>query len=128
MTENLGRIIYKAGAAAYVLWGLLHVYAAYLSFQLASEQDFGPVQSKIFQNGWNLAYLSVFCIAIAVIYNWKNSVTGYWLNIITISAIDIGFLVLIYWPGHSTDLLGPALWITGAILTTIGIIFSPRTN
>ena len=115
----MGQWIEKAGAIFYILWGVLHIFAAYLSFELAGQQPFGAVQSKIYQNGWNLAYVSVFAIAIAALFNWRNSVVGYWLNLITISVVDIGFLVLIYAPGHNTDLLGPMLWIAGAVLTTV---------
>lgn len=124
----MGRMTAKAGAVCYVLWGILHIFAAFLSFDLAGQQPFGAVQSKIYQNGWNLAYVSVFSIAVAILFNWRNSVIGYWLNLITISVVDIGFLVLIYAPGHSTDLLGPMLWLAGAVLTTIGLRLGPTST
>lgn len=128
MSETVGRIAVKAGAICYLAWGLLHIYAATLSFQLGAGLEFGAVQSKVYQNGWNLAFISVLCCAVAVFYNWRNSISGYWLNLITISVVDIGFLILIYVPGHSPDLLGPTLWIAGAILTTAGMVAAPRTG
>jgi hypothetical protein len=127
MPQDTRGVAYKLGAAFYLLWGLLHIYAAYLSFQLGAGQPPGLVQGKLHQNGWDLAYLSVFCIVIAVACNWRNSVLGYWLNLFTVSATDIGFIVLIYLPGHSTDLIGPALWLLGLGFTTIGMFLSPRT-
>lgn len=121
-------LTYRIGAIFYVFWGLLHIYAAYLGFQLAAGQDAGEIQGKLNQNAWNLALLSVFVIFVAVRYNWRNSTTGYWTNAIMISAIDIGFLVLLYFPGYNTDLIGPIIWIIGLILTTIGFLTQPRTR
>lgn len=120
--------VHKIGAILYILWGLLHIYAAYLSFQLGSGEPAGDIQSKVFQNGWNLGYIALFSIAIAVVYNWRNSLTGYVLNAVTVSVADIGYLVLIYWPGYSSELLGPILWLLALFFTTIGILLSPRTS
>ncbi len=128
MASNIGVLAHRAGAIAYMLWGLLHIYAAYLSYQLGQALEFGVLQSKVYQNAWNLAYLSILIIVVALAFNWRNSVTGYWLNLATVSAIDVGFFVIIYFPGHSSDLLGPALWISGAVLTTIGVLLSSRTT
>ncbi len=117
----------RVGAVLYVLWGLMHLYAAWLSFQLGAGVADGDVQSKVYQNGWNLGYIALFCIAVAVIFNWRNSLTGYVLNAVTVSITDIGFLVLIYWPGHSDDLIGPITWLLALAFTTLGILLAPRT-
>ncbi len=127
MPLDLKSATYKLGAIFFLSWGLLHIYAAYLGYQLAEDAAPGLTQGKLYQGAWNLAYLSVFTIVIAVAFNWRNSLLGYWLNLFTISVTDIGFLVLIYVPGLSTDLLGPTLWILGVIFSTIGILTRPRT-
>lgn len=46
----------KIGAGLYVLWGLLHVGAAYDEFILGAEQS-GLVQGKLYQGAWNLLFL-----------------------------------------------------------------------
>jgi hypothetical protein len=61
---------------------------------------------------------------VAVVFNWKNSRWGYWLNLITVSVTDIGFIIMILVPGYLPffpGVLGPVFWVVGAALTTIGL-------
>jgi hypothetical protein len=127
MTATLLRNSNRLGAIFYVLWGLLHLYAAYVSYKLGVDEATGFAQGKLFQNAWNLAYISLFGIFVAVVWNWRNSALGYWLNAVTISATDIGFIVLIMAPGYSTDVLGPVLWLLGLGFTTVGYVSNART-
>jgi hypothetical protein len=117
MTANK-TMLARAGAFFYILWGLLHIYAAYTVFQLGNNQPPGMVQGKLHQEAWNLLWLSVFAIVVAVRLNWHNSRLGYWLNLIVVSMTDIGFIIFVLLPGYSTDLIGPILWLLGAICTT----------
>ena len=113
----------KIGSGLYVLWGLLHVAAAYDEFILGAGQS-GLVQGKLYQGAWNLLFFALVSIVIAVKYNWYNSRLGYWLNLTVISVADIGFVIFILIPGHVTlfpAILGPILWIFGAFFTTLGI-------
>ncbi len=119
-------IMPRLGAAFYVLWGLLHLYAAWLGFQITSNEALA--QAKLEQAAWNLGYIALFAIVIAVFFNWRNSRAGYFLNLATISITDIGFLIFVYGPGLSSDLLGPALWILGAIFSTIAMLKAPITT
>ncbi len=127
MIVALRQNAHRLGAVCYVLWGILHIYAAYLSYQLALDEPSGFAQGKLLQNAWSLAYISLLCIFVAAVWNWNNSRTGYWLNLFTVSVTDIGFLVLIYAPGYSTDLIGPALWLLALALTTVGYMANART-
>ncbi len=127
MIAALRRNAHRLGAICYVLWGILHIFAAYISYQLALGEPAGFSQGKLFQNAWSLASISVLCIFVAAVWNWRNGRIGYWLNLLTVSVTDIGFLVLIYAPGYSTDLLGPALWLLAAALTTVGYLANART-
>jgi hypothetical protein len=126
MLDRLTQNSHRIGAVFYVLWGILHFYAAYLSYRTGLSEATGYAQAKLFQNAWNLAYLSAFCIFVAAALNWRNSLSGYWLNLITVSAVDVGFILLIYLPSHSTDLIGPVLWLLGLAFTTIGIVSNRR--
>jgi len=114
----------KIGAGSYVLWGVLHIGAALDEFRLGSTLDFGLVQGKINQGAWDLMFFALFAIVVAVKYNWKNDSLGYWLNLIVVSAADIGFIIFVLMPGH-VDLfpgvLGPVFWILGAVFSTLGL-------
>jgi hypothetical protein len=117
-------IFAKIGSGFYILWGLLHLEAAFEEFMLGSGLDKGLVQGKLFQGAWDLLFFALVSIVIAVIYNWKNDILGYWLNLVAVSAADIGFVVFILIPGHIPlfpGILGPVFWILGAIFTTVGI-------
>lgn len=122
MSEGTVRLFYRLGAVFYVLWGILHIYAAWIGFELAASEAPGMVQAKLQQNAWNLGYIAIFSIVIAVLFNWRNSLTGYFLNGFTVSAADIGFVIFIMLPGLSRDILGPALWLLGLACTTVGIV------
>ena len=85
----------KLGAVTYVLWGIMHIQAARLVFMLGLTLDPGMVQGRIYQDAWNLLFFALFGIVVAVTLNWKNSRLGYWLNLVVVSAGDIGFIITI---------------------------------
>ncbi|MFZ0543970.1 MAG: hypothetical protein WAM60_00935 [Candidatus Promineifilaceae bacterium] len=117
--------MYIIGAVFYAVWGVLHLGAAKRGFDLAKSQEPGPVQGRLYQNAWNLAFAAVFVILIAVIYNLKNSPMGYWLNLSLASITDIGFIIFVLIPGYISlreGILGPVLWILAVIFSTLGIL------
>lgn len=128
MSENTAKRMVQLGAIFYALWGVLHVLAALRVVQLGSTLDVGEIQGKVYQDAWNLGYIALFSVVIAIVFNWRNSRLGYWLNTITISVTDIGFIILLMIPGYSTDILGPILWILGLIFSTIGQRTAPKTT
>jgi len=104
--------MYQTGAVLYILWGLLHLFAAFQVFKLGSGVEPGMVQGRIYQNALNLACFAIIVIVIAVVYNWENSPLGYWLNLVLASITDIGFIVYILMPGYlplRPGILGPTL-------------------
>jgi hypothetical protein len=118
----------KIGSGLYVIWGLLHIIAAVQEFQLGASLEFGLVQGKINQGAWELLFIALASITIAVIYNWKNSRLGYWLNLLMVSIADIGFIIFVLLPGHVsflTGILGPVFWLSAAIFSTLGIRTQP---
>jgi hypothetical protein len=125
--KTRAKIMHSIGAVLYGLWGLLHLFAAFQVLNLGSGLEPGMVQGRIYQDGWTLLYFSIFVLAIAVFYNWKNRSLGYWLNLVTASITDIGFIVFILVPGHLPlipGLFGPALWISAVVFSTLGILSS----
>lgn len=114
----------RIGAVCYVLWGLIHINAARLVYMLAESVDPGMVQARLYQNAWHLLFFAILSIVIAIAYNWKNSRMGYWINLIALTVVDIGFIVLVLVPGYLPWVpagLGPALWILAVAFTTIGL-------
>ena len=65
----------------------------------------------------------------AVLLNWKNSRLGYWLNLVVVSAADIGFIVTVLMPGYVPlvpGALGPFLWVVAILFSTLGILSAKR--
>ena len=117
-------IFARIGAVLYLLWGLLHIVAAFKVYSLGQTLEQGMLQGRIFQGAWNLLFFAVFGIVIAVLYNWKNSQIGYWLNLVVVSATDVGFLITILLPGYvpvCPGAIGPILWLLALVFTTMGI-------
>ena len=113
----------QISAVFYVLWGLLHLVAAYQVFRLGRGQTSGMIQGRLYQNAWNLACIALGVIVIAIVYNWNNSLFGYWLNLVTTSITDIGFILFIIVPRYlplRLSIPGPALWIVAVIAGTAG--------
>jgi hypothetical protein len=114
----------RIGAFLYVLWGLLHLAAAYEQFQLAGLLEPGIVQGKLRQGAWDILCFALASILIAALLNWNNRKEGYWLNLGVVSAADLGFLIFVFLPGYAPvvpGIFGPVLWVSAAIFSTIGI-------
>ncbi len=114
----------KLGAASYVVWALLHLQAAWAVYQLGRHGAPSMVQARLFQDAWNLACFSVAGIGVALTLNWRNSRWGYWLNLAVIGVADIGFIIFVLLPGYLPPwpgVVGPAIWLVGLALTTIGL-------
>ena len=119
----------KLGAVAYVLWGLLHYKAAQLLWQTGQGLDAGFIQARIFQLSWDLLVFATIGIVVAVSMNWKNSRCGYWLNLILISAADMGYILFVLLPGHvpmNPGALGPIVWIVAVVFSTLGYLQANR--
>jgi len=124
-------IFARLGAIAYILWGFLHIQAARMVYTLGDTLDPGMVQARIYQDAFNLLFFALFAIVVAFWLNWKNDNTGYWANLIVISAADVGFIYYVLMPGYVPMIpggLGPLLWIIAVTFSTIGIRRSRHPN
>ena len=121
----MNNLFAKLGSITYVLWGILHIEAARKVYALGQTLDPGMVQGRVFQDAWNLLFFAIFGIMVGVFLNWKNSRLGYWLNLIVVSAGDIGYIIFILVPGYVPFMpgaLGPILWVAALIFSTIAIM------
>ena len=115
----------KLGSVTYFIWGILHIEAARRVYMLGQSLEPGMVQGRIYQDAWNLLFFALFGIAVAVFLNWKNSRLGYWLNLVVVSAGDIGFILFLLIPAYIPLIpgaLGPLLWVWAVVFSTIGIM------
>ena len=113
----------KLGAAAYVIWGLLHLMAARLVWQAGQGLETGFIQGRVLQLSWDLLFFATFSIVVALTMNLKNNRCGYWLNLVVVSAADIGYILFVLSPGHvpmNPGALGPVIWILAVVLSTLG--------
>ncbi|MBX2855803.1 MAG: hypothetical protein KTR21_12510 [Rhodobacteraceae bacterium] len=117
-------IFARLAAVFYVLWGALHLYAAYEVYTLGQSLDPGLVQGRIFQDAWNLVFFALFGAAVGIIYVWRNVHLGHGLNLVVVSAGDIGFIVTILVPRHAPIMpgaLGPLLWVIAAAFSLLAM-------
>lgn len=122
----LKRHAHKVGAVLYVVWGLLHLRAAYEVYQLTSQlSERSMVSGRIVQDAWNLGWIALFAIVVGIWLNWRNSPAGYWSNLVVVSLTDIGFILTILLPGYVAlvpGLMGPITWILAVIFSTMGLL------
>ena len=121
----MSNLFAKLGSVTYVLWGILHIEAARKVYVLGQTLDAGMLQGRIFQDAWNLLFFAVFGIVVGIFLNWKNSRLGYWLNLVVVSAGDIGYIVFVLVPGYVPFMpgaLGPILWVLAVLFSTVGIV------
>ncbi len=115
----------KLGSVSYILWGLLHLEGARRVYTLGQSIDPGMIQGRIYQDAWGLLFFAIFGIVVAIWLNWRNSYLGYWLNLVVISAVDLGYIFFILVPGYVPLVpggLGPLLWVLALIFSTLAII------
>ena len=123
-------MMHKIGAALYLLWGLLHVKASIATYQLGMTLAPGIVQGRVYQDAWNLAFFAIAVSVIAVLLNWRNSRSGFWLNFTLATVTDLGFIFHVLIPGHIPmvpGVAGPVLWVLAVIFTAIAIRKSSST-
>lgn len=121
----------RLAAAAYVLWGILHLYSAYDVFTLGQSLERGAVQGRVFQDAWNLTFFALFGAIVGIKFVWHNNKLGYWLNLVVVSAGDIGFIVTMLVPGIVPLVpggLGPLLWLIAAGLSTIAYLSGSKRS
>lgn len=136
---------HRIGAVCYILWGAIHMAIGGMLLQMTLAQGgvdaiagiYSGVPSEhlpqavegvsrglLLQHGWNLLWFGLFALVVGAWFNWRNSVAGYWSNLAVISAADLGFVFPILIPGYigmMEGIMGPLLWVAGAVFTTLGM-------
>jgi hypothetical protein len=127
MTHLAARI----GAIFYVIWGIVHINAAYGLLKLGQSLSAGMVQARIYQDAWNILFGALAVIVIGVTMNWRNSRTGFWTNLTLVSLLDIAFILFVIVPGYAPlwpGLEGPIAWVIAASCTAVGLAARTTTT
>jgi hypothetical protein len=114
----------KIGAIFYVIWGLVHINAAYALLKLGQSVDPSLVQARVFQDAWNILVGAIAVIIVGVTMNWHNSRTGFWINLTVVSLLDIPFVLFVIVPGYAPlwpGLQGPIAWAIAAVFSAVGL-------
>jgi hypothetical protein len=72
---------------------------------------------------YNILWIGLLVIVIAVGMNWRNSALGYWLNLAVVGATDLGLLVALLLPGYmawSDGMIGISLFVLAFVFATAG--------
>ena len=119
-------LLARIGAALYVGWAVLHLIAARGIYELASSIPDGPAHARLEQGGLDLGLFAIQAMAVAALLNWRNDRIGYWLNIVVVGAVDLGYVVLLVVPGYVpaslTAFAGPIIYVIGAMCSTAGLL------
>lgn len=132
---------YKAGAVFYALWGILHILGG--SAMLMQESGTAIlamigtgeaagtagetstlVDTVLRYHSFNLIWIGALVLITAILKNWHNDRSGYWLNLIVVSTVDMALLITTVIPrimALSTAMPGIVLWIPAVIFSTIGL-------
>ncbi|MER7409456.1 hypothetical protein [Streptomyces cacaoi] len=121
----------KLGAVFYVIWGLVRIKAAHGLLELGQSLDPGMVQARVYQDAWNILMSAIAVILIGILMNWRNSTTGYWINLVLVTVLDIAFVLFVIVPGYAPlwpGLEGPIAWVIAAVLSTLAFTSRRRTG
>lgn len=117
----MGLVLARIGAVFYAIWGAFHVFVAWQIYQLALANQ-GIAQGRLVQLAVYILTIALFAIGIAAWRNWRNDRCGYWLNLLVVGWADIIWVVTVVIPGYvpaDRGLIPPAIYVAGAILTTL---------
>ncbi len=123
-------MMHRIGATFFVIWGLLHLYAAYGLYLLGASMTPTIIEARIVQGAWHLLFFGAIAIVVGIRWNWNNSAMGYWINIVTLSVVDVGFIFIVLIPQQLPIFpagLGPLFWVLAAIFSTVGYLKEART-
>lgn len=141
---RINRLI-KVGATMFFLWGVLHVYAGYLTavpfFTEGPGKNLGILGVEIGAGSLDPALVAAGHLALnfgidlagygvlAIWFSWflwrgKLIVLSFWVNTVMLGIADAAFIYSLLVPGYSPileGLAGPILYTLGVLLTALGI-------
>lgn len=115
----------KLGAALYAAWGLWHLQVVSGLWRYGANFDDPAAGVRLQQGAWHILWFVIGGIAVAALYNWRNSRFGYWANLAMIGWTEVGLLYLFILPGlfpwFPTGWVGPTLFGLAVAASTIAL-------
>lgn len=119
----------RVGAAAYILWGLLHLgLGVSMAIPKIGQGAAGELEAESLMFFVCAAVFGVQAMAVGWFCNRVNDRFGFWLNLVVLGLIDAAFVVVMVVPGHvatAAGLSGPLIWIVAAVTSTVAIRRTP---
>lgn len=137
---------HKTGAVIYALWGLIHIAGGSMLLSDALSGNPGNVLKSIASalpesqiqavaantvnaavlasHAFNLFWMGLVVLIIAITMNWKNSKAGLLFNTAIIGFADIGLIAFLLIPGYvkfEEGIIGPILWPLGMFFLLLGL-------
>ena len=112
----------KIGASSYALWSILHIVLGVTRLMdRSADGTLAEATGRLAQGHWTLFYIGLFGLILSY-FNWKNHPIAFWVAAFLISAEDIGFILFPVIYGGTpfpASVIGPVLWITGLVFTSL---------
>ncbi|SMD36305.1 hypothetical protein SAMN04488029_2820 [Reichenbachiella faecimaris] len=134
----------KVGASSYALWGGLNILAGVMLLGQARAGELKDYFYNVAPNintdslingydavgavaqfhAYNLVWIGLVSLFVAVRFNWKNERVGFWINLILGGFTVLGFSLFLFLPDKmpiTSGMLIPLLWLVGLVFTHIGL-------
>jgi hypothetical protein len=111
----------RISALLYTAWAVFHLKVAWDIMQLGLTQN-GIAQGRTFQLAAYMLTIALFVLVVAVALNWRNSISGYWLNLCVAGWADAVWLIVVVLPGYVGLVRGvvpPAIFLAAAITSAL---------
>lgn len=113
------------GAAAYILWGLLHLgLGVAMAVPMIAEGAAGELEAESLMFFLCAIVFGGQAIAVGWCLNRVGDRFGYWLNLVVLGLIDTAFVAVMVLPGHVDPVggwSGPLAWAVAAVASTVAL-------
>ena len=140
------RTALKIAAVLWVIWGLVHMLAAFLVIPADPQTAIGNILDRIdparlaadypaelsgilSQHGWNLGWFGIATV-VGAVFIWRENMTAIWVTGLIGGLADAGYFLFVDLPGYANFLPGTLMTLVSgsAILTSFCVWLSNRNG